>query len=248
MTAQFVLRIDDVVPTFPWRKFAPLESALAEAGIKPVIGVVPSNVDPTLSFERPRRDFWDAIRNWQSQGWTVAQHGLRHEYTSRGRDYLGRVRKSEFLGYPQVQQEDMLWAGRQILEAEGVWTGTFMAPSHSFDEATLLALRATGFHTVTDGWGVYPYERFGVTLVPQLFATPKSLGFGVFTICLHVGPMSDARVSEIADQVLEIAHRFTSLPEAAKRREPAVVGSLMRQATRCGLPAYWGLRRRLGYS
>lgn len=239
MVVSFVLRIDDVVPGFPWEKFKPLEETILELGIRPVIGVVPDNQDASLNFEPLRADFFEQIRSWRRSGWTVAQHGYQHLYTSFGRDFLGRTRKSEFLGYSGPRQEEMLRKGKEVLEAEAVWDPVFMAPSHSFDETTLGALESLGFRFVTDGWGVHPYEVRGLRFVPQLFATPRTLGPGLYTICLHIGTMSRSDVLAASIAIRQRAGKFISFPDAAVLRSPRVLAPAVRAATRLALPAYW---------
>lgn len=243
MTA-FVIRIDDVVPGFPFDRFAPIEFALLEAGVRPLIGVVPENRDAELDFRPHRSDFWDIIRNWQSLGWTIAQHGFRHQYITQGKDWLGLQRKSEFLGLPESEQLRMLVAGKQIMEREAVWQGIFMAPSHSFDDATLLALSFSGFRAVTDGWGVYPFAVNGLTFVPQLFPTFRNFGFGVYTVCLHVGTMSDTRIAEVAAEIRRVGASCITFEEALKIRVPNVLAAPIRGMTRHALPAYWRMRAR----
>lgn len=191
-----IARIDDVSPGFPWQRFGPMEDELIRSGIRPVIGVVPKCLDDGLRYEKEIPDFWDRIRHYQDLGWHVAQHGYTHVYDTSGPNLLGGVGKSEFAGLPFDLQVKRLAAGKSILEEEGVWTGTFMAPRHSFDSTTLTALRYLGFRAITDGWGIYPYERENILFVPQLIARPHGLRFGVYTDCMHIGPMSDNQLTE----------------------------------------------------
>lgn len=237
----FVLRIDDVVPEFPWRKFRAIEETLIEFNIRPIVGVVPDNADAKLRYDPALADFWDLIREWRRRGWTVAQHGHRHSYTSTGRDFLRRGRKSEFVGHSYANQHSMLAAGKAIMLREKVWDGVFMAPSHSFDHVTLTALRDLDFRVVTDGWGVYPYTAEGMAFLPQMFATPRNFGFGVYTICLHIGSLSELQLAETVAWIRELAPQFVSLDEALRTPAPPMISAMARLLSSRLLPPYWRL-------
>ena len=78
-----------------------------------------------------------------------------------------------------------------------VWQPVFMTPSHSFDYITLQVLSALEFRYVTDGYGVFSYKTGVLNAVPQLFATPKHFGFGVYTICLHTNNMTELEIQNM---------------------------------------------------
>ena len=236
--SRFIVRFDDICPGMDWARFAPFEAFFADhPRIKPLLGVVPDNRDPKLDIQRPVADFWDRVRRWQDQGWTIAQHGYTHVYSRPGGGLLGIGSKSEFTGLPLAEQQRLLAAGQAILRAERVWQPWFMAPSHSFDLDTLRALRALGFKGVTDGFGLYPYEVEGLTLVPQLLASPRHLGFGLYTICLHSNDMSPQRIDTMLQFMARHEDSFTSAEEALSHRAPPGLGAPLRALTRSALHA-----------
>ncbi len=231
--SRFIVRFDDICPAMDWSRFAPFEAFFAEhPRIKPLLGVVPNNRDPKLDVQPPVPDFWERVRGWRSRGWTIAQHGCTHVYSRHGGGLLGIGNKSEFSGLPLAAQQSLLAAGQAIMRAEGVWEPYFMAPSHSFDVDTLRALRALGFTAVTDGFGFYPYELEGLTLVPQLLASPKHIGFGVYTICLHSNEMDAGRVDAMLEFMARHERRFISFEQALPLRAPPGLGAPMRALTR----------------
>ncbi|MCK9688358.1 DUF2334 domain-containing protein [Scleromatobacter humisilvae] len=236
--SRFIVRFDDICPGMDWSRFAPFEAFFAaHPRIKPLLGVVPDNRDPKLDVQPRVADFWARVRSWRDQGWTIAQHGYTHVYSRPGGGLLGIGSKSEFTGLPLAEQQRMLAAGQAILQAEGVWQPYFMAPSHSFDLDTLRALRALGFKGVTDGFGVYPYEVEGLTLVPQLLATPRHLGFGLYTICLHTNEMNPQRTDAMLRFMADHEHAFIGFEEALARRAPAGLGAPLRAVTQAALHA-----------
>lgn len=241
--SRFIVRFDDICPAMDWARFAPFEAFFADhPHIKPLLGVVPDNRDPKLDVGPPAADFWDRVRGWRARGWTIAQHGYTHVYSQPGGGLLGIGSKSEFSGLPLPEQQRLLAAGQAILRAEGVWQPYFMAPSHSFDVDTLRALRALGFAAVTDGFGFYPYDLEGLTLVPQLLASPKHLGFGLYTICLHSNVMGAGRVDAMLEFMARNERRFISFEQALTQRALPGLGAPMRALTRSALRAARGAR------
>lgn len=187
---KFVIRLDDIAPNMNWGRMMEIEKYFVERDIKPLIGVVPDNQDPNLLKHEYNNEFWGKVRYWKSIGWTVAQHGFQHLYCNKNAGILGISHNSEFAGVGYSEQYLKIKKGKEILESNGVWQPVFMAPSHSFDAATLRALRNCGFLYVTDGYGLWPYERNGLVFVPQLFSGFMNLGIGVYTVCAHINSMS----------------------------------------------------------
>lgn len=228
----FVLRFDDISPAMAWSRFAPIDQLARQLGIPLLLGVVPDCRDPKLAVEPARADFWDQVRSWRDAGWCIAQHGYTHQYTTSDPGLVSANRRSEFAGLDYATQYALLKAGKDILVAEGVWQPVFMAPAHSFDLNTVRALVALDFEYLTDGYGMYPYRIGGLLAVPQLFASPRHAGFGVYTLCQHVNHMSDAQLLKLQALMRTHSARFVSLAEAAALRCPLpLVAAACRAAT-----------------
>lgn len=235
MSPRFVIRLDDVCPGLKWSAMERAQRVFEANGIKPLLGVVPDNRDPQLDVSPPRGDFWPWLRERAKAGWTIAQHGYQHVYGTKDAGCLKINRRSEFAGLPYDEQREKLRLGRELLGAQGLPTDVFMAPAHSFDALTLKALKELGFTTVTDGFGLYPFERDGLTFVPQLFATPRHFGFGVYTVCLHLNEMSDRSLAALEDFCRRRRGDLVDFPRAAALRGPGLVNG----------PAGWILGRGL---
>lgn len=214
MSPKFVLRFDDIAPAMAWSKFAAFESLARDMDIPILMGVVPKCLDPNLTKESEKFNFWDEVRNWNSRNWTIAQHGYTHQYVTKNPGLLAVSNKSELAGLSYEEQYLKLSAGKFILQQQGVWQPVFMAPSHSFDLITLKVLVDLDFRYLTDGYGVYPYKIGSITAVPQLFASPANFGFGVYTICLHVNNMSEAQIQSVLHFIREHRKQFISFFEA----------------------------------
>lgn len=245
--SRFVLRFDDVVPQMAWSRFAEIEKFLLKKGIPALVGVVPNCLDKEIMVEPEATPaFWDRVRSWKSAGWTIAQHGYTHVYETEDCGILAINDRSEFSGLSYENQLDKLAAGKEIMQREGVWQPIFMAPAHSFDAATVRALRALEFQFLTDGYGLYPYEIEGLVAVPQLFASPVHAGFGVYTICVHINNVADARLAKLVAFIERHSHRFIGFEQAARMRcALPLVPDLARNLLRFSLPAFRALRRSL---
>lgn len=223
MSSTFILRLDDITATMDWEALSRMQRLLEDCSVPALIGVVPSNEDPSLDVGPPRTDFWSWVRERRQAGWTVAQHGYRHVYDSAEGGVLRRRPASEFAGHDYDTQRERLSEGRKILVEQGVWQPVFMAPGHTFDHVTLRALRDTGFRVVTDGYGAYPYVVNSMILVPQLTFRPFDPGFGVWTLCVHLNTITDVQFQRLERFVRSRADSFTTIGQAARVRAPALL-------------------------
>lgn len=216
----YIIRFDDVAPTMNWSNFNSIKNILNSYNILSVIGVVPLNKDNMLDKQMPisNCEFIRRLCEFKEYGDTIAQHGTYHLYSTKDSGLLDINNSSEFAGHSYDEQLDKLAIGKKILESYGVWQPYFMAPSHSFDLNTLKALKQLGFKAITDGYGFYPYQIEGLTLVPQLVGKPIPLiPFGVQTICLHTNSMSQSALDELIKFIHKNNHQFLDFKEFACR-------------------------------
>jgi len=201
---RYIFRIDDIHPAMDWTSFNNLMSIFIKKGVKPLIGIIPANEDRGIILEKPQEEFWTKIQELlQNHSVNVAMHGYNHVYLTKDSGILknfGFNKLSEFAGLPYEEQEEKIKKGKEILKINGIQTDTFMAPSHTFDNNTIRILRKHGFSKITDGIGLYPYLINGMVLIPQQFARPRKVPFGVITFCIHL--------TEITDQYLFDLERF----------------------------------------
>ncbi|MBQ9613735.1 MAG: DUF2334 domain-containing protein [Lachnospiraceae bacterium] len=166
---KIAIRLDDITPGMDWKKFERFRELLDSYDVQPLIGVVPDCRDPKLDIDPPREDFWEYIHALEDSGWVIAMHGCHHLYTTSEGGLFPLNRKSEFAGLSYEEQLALLRHGREIFTAKGIRTDLFMAPSHSYDLNTLRALKETGFHRITDGFGSSPYQWEGMIFYPISF-------------------------------------------------------------------------------
>lgn len=230
----FVIRLDDVCPTMDHEKFARARACFEAAGVRPLMGVVPDNQDPDLQIDPPDPAFWETMRTLRADGWGIAQHGYRHLIHTADHGLLGITPRSEFAGRPLDVQRDDLAAGHAIMAAESIATDIFMAPFHSYDTATLQALKTVGFTTLTDGYGLFPWRSGGLLFVPQLFERPAHFGFGIYTMCLHLNNMRHDEIDALGRFLGTNSVRVIGFDQARSHVLPAAlmrpVGLLLRLA------------------
>lgn len=208
---KIAVRMDDITPDMDWKKFYRAKEILDNAGIKPLIGIVPLNEDQNLKIDEVNKDYYDIMRSLQQSGWVIALHGWHHKYTTSKGGIFPLNKFSEFAGVPYDRQLQMISEGRAELLCHDISTDIFMAPGHSYDKHTLKALRECGFTKITDGFGSKPYTRFGLTFYPISFLIARSMRKidGYTTLVLHTNTMRDSDF-----ELLESRVRGDNLPNA----------------------------------
>ena len=161
-----LIRFDDICPTMDWGQWAKAEAILLKYDIKPLIGVIPDCMDPTLQIDQPKSNFWNWVREKQQLGYEIAMHGFQHVYDNQCKGVISKGVNTEFAGHPYEVQLDKIRKGRDILMSHSIETDVFFAPSHSYDFNTLKALAKCGFKYVSDGKSISPIIREGIVCVP----------------------------------------------------------------------------------
>ena len=209
------VRLDDITPDMDHEKFNKVKTILDEAGIRPLIGVVPYSKDDTLRIEKPREDFDVFLRTLSDAGWCIALHGYNHLYTTRNKGIFPINAFSEFAGVDYDRQEVMIRQGIAQLREWGIEPVVFMAPGHTFDANTLKALKANGLNRITDGFGNVPYIREGITFYPISSRRSECTGDrpGYSTYVLHTNTMSGQGIDEFAGMIRDHRDNFISYDE-----------------------------------
>lgn len=221
---RIAIRMDDITPDMDWAKFMRFKELCDLYQVKPLIGVVPSNMDENLHIDEPEnapvKDFWGYIRELQTKGWCVAQHGVTHVYATQKMGCFPLNKLSEFAGTGYARQYEALKQGKAVLAEHGIRTDIFMAPAHSFDRDTIRALRELGFSRMTDGFGESPYMRWGMTFYPisyrQSSALKKKKGFTTFVV--HTNTMNDKDFERYERLFSDYRDRLISFSELLEMR------------------------------
>jgi predicted deacetylase len=221
--------MDDITPTMNWDRFSALMSLFQRFKVKPLLGIVPDNRDPKLQVSPTREDFWEQMRALRAREEVeFAQHGYQHLLrTIPPGAGSGHGTRSEFSGLSYEEQREKIVKGRTILLEHGIKTTVWMAPSHSFDNTTLKALRDTGFTALTDGISLFPFKEDGIICIPQQLWKPKWMPTGTITICLHSDEITVEEIARIRQFLNRRPQVTTFSQEVARYQTPSIAQSLL---------------------
>lgn len=196
MANKYLIRLDDACPTMDRAKWGQIEEILDRYGIKPMVGVIPHNEDPKQQIDSVDENFWNKVHQWENKGWAIALHGFNHCYSSDGglKGLNPMWSRSEFAGLPLDEQRLKIRNGVAIMWEQGIKPKYFFAPSHTFDENTLVALREeSDIRIISDTIALKPYKHADFIYLPQISGHCTTMPFpGIFTFCLHPTTMTEA--------------------------------------------------------
>jgi predicted deacetylase len=196
-----------------WDIWSGIESVLLEFELTPILAVVPDNQDPMLKVGPPCDKFWEKVREWQARRWTIGLHGYQHAYASDDGGIVGIAPHSEFAGLPEPEQKAKLQKAVEIFQREGVTPHVWVAPAHSFDQTTILALKDLGINVISDGFALAPHEDSdGLLWVPQQLWRFRWRPFGVWTVCYHHNRWTQKDVAAFRAEVKAYREAISSLP------------------------------------
>jgi predicted deacetylase len=215
MSAQYLVRIDDICPTLNWTSWNEIEKVLIEANVKPILAVIPDNQDPQLMAGRREERFWERALEWQARGWTIGLHGYQHRFVTGDGGIIGAHARSEFAGLPREEQAEKLKLGCAILRQRGLDPQVWVAPAHSFDWNTVAALKTVGVRAISDGFGARPWNRDGMLWIPQQIGQFRSMPFGLWTVCIHVDDPPYHDSVSFRQTIARFRNSIVSFPEIA---------------------------------
>lgn len=206
MSVKYIFRLDDATAFSDIEKWKLLEEIFDDFGIKPLVAVTPDNRDPGLFYKKESPNFWKQVNDWKIKGWEIAMHGYQHLYheVDKKKLLIPYYDRSEFAGLKIEDQRKKIRKSIAIFRLNGIDPKVWIAPSHSFDELTLKAIKhETQIDTVSDGIGIYPFTHKGFTFVPQQLWDVKKKFFGIWTICLHPDTMKIEDIALVRKKIQE---------------------------------------------
>ncbi len=186
MTKKILIRFDDICPTMSHYQFKRAIDLLEKYNVNALLGVIPECRDPELQIDDTDKLFWQKMKKLQMKGYTIAMHGCTHVYDSKVRGKVNKGFSSEFAGNTYNDQLCKIRKGKQWLKEKGIETDIFFAPSHSYDNNTLKALKSCGFKYMSDGYTLKPIKRYGIICVPcRTTGCPVVKARGYYTAVFH---------------------------------------------------------------
>jgi hypothetical protein len=212
MSAKYILRLDDACPTMDIAKWDRIEKICDKFLIRPIIAVVPNNEDRKLIKNDIDINFWNKVRGWQNKSWHIALHGYDHIYISNNSGLVAFNNKSEFAGVNFKTQLEKIQKGITIFKRERVKTRIWVAPSHTFDQNTLKAIKlGSDIDIISDGISLNPFKRFGFKWLPQTIWHFRKMPFGLWTACTHPNEMTDRGIDELEKFIQINAKHFIDI-------------------------------------
>lgn len=217
---KYIMRLDDASEYMDVPKWKRMEDLLDAYHIKPLVGIIPDNKDPSLVNVYPRDvNFWETVDRWGKKGWELALHGCYHKYTTQEGGLNPINPRSEFAGVPLSHQCEMIRHGLQILHAHDVFPKVFFAPSHTFDENTLLALKKeSNIRVISDTIANDVYFQNDFYFVPQQSGHVRKLPFCVVTFCYHPNMMNVDAFDYLEKFLVSNANDFTKMQNIPLRK------------------------------
>lgn len=190
----YLIRLDDACSYCDVGKWQQMEKLLDKYGIKPIVAIIPNCRDPLITKKYSEINvFWDKAREWQEKGWTIALHGYDHVYLNYHAKGINPINNfSEFTGLSINEQKIKIRNGLNIFEKQGLRAKVFVAPGHSFDENSLLALKEeSDIRIISDTIAHDIYYRDGFYFIPQQCGAFRKLPFSIITACYHPNAMNE---------------------------------------------------------
>jgi len=208
--AQYLVRFDDLCPTITPDRWERFRNLIEQSGVRPILAIVPDNHDTDLKHAPADPAFWEQVRRLEAAGATIAVHGYRHLCHSRGKSLLDLHRSSEFAGVKYELQRDWIRAGFRILREKGLHPKLWIGPRHGFDRNTIRALTTLGVNYISDGFARVPFQRHGITWIPQQLWGPVPKQSGLWTICIHPNTLGSSAVEDMRRFLENHGHQLTT--------------------------------------
>lgn len=209
----YVIRLDDASDYNNLSNWNRMEKILNSYSIKPIVGVIPNNQDSSMvKVYKKNNDFWKKVKQWQNNGWIIAMHGYDHVYITDDGGINPIQKRSEFAGVCLKKQEVKIRKGIEIFKNNGIIPDVFFAPSHTFDENTLLALKKNSdIRIISDTIANNIYFENGFYFLPQQSGKVRKLPFKFVTFCYHPNTMCDSDFDELENFIRKNRNEFNSL-------------------------------------
>jgi len=206
----YIMRLDDASEYMDIDNWSKIESVFDKYSIKPIVGVIPHNEDLTM-VNRYNKDhtFWTKVKQWEQKGWAIALHGYNHVYTTTDSGLNPVNFKSEFAGVELEIQKIKIRNGLAIFKEHHLFPKIFFAPSHTYDQNTLLALQAeSNIRIISDTVANDVYKIGEFYFIPQQSGRVRSLPFKITTFCYHPNGMTAKEFTALERFLSSHKHQF----------------------------------------
>lgn len=195
-------------------KWEIIEKILFEHDIKPIIALVPKNKDKNLIIQKKNCNFYKKIEEWKKRGWEIALHGYDHVYITKKGGINPVNLRSEFAGVDLEKQIEKIKLGKKQMNLLQIEPKIFVAPSHTFDENTLVALKRNSIFCISDGKFFYPFKYKDMIFIPQQVGNFRKIIIpGIWTFCYHPNEMTKSEIEKFRKFIKNNKKYFISVNE-----------------------------------
>lgn len=228
--SKYIMRLDDACEKRNIKCWDRIEKILDNYGIKPLVGVIPHCEDSMMDAYPIDDSFKTRIKNWADKDWIIALHGYNHVYSSKSGGINPVNYRSEFAGESLEVQKEKIRSGVSILNNIGINPKVFFAPSHTFDENTIIALKEeSNIKIISDTIANDSYEKYGMTFVPQQSGRVRKLPFKIVTFCYHPNTMNEKDFSDLEDFLKKYQEKFIPFPLQEVSRQENFIDYLLKK-------------------
>lgn len=229
--SKFIIRLDDACEYMNLEKWKKIESLLNRYGVKPIVGVIPHCEDIDLKKYPKINNIWEIVEQWKLQGWCIAMHGYNHVYSSADGGINPVHNRSEFAGESLSVQREKIRLGYLEFCRRSIFPEVFFAPSHTFDENTLIALNMeSNIRVISDSIANDVYCRNGIYFIPQQCGQVRLLPFKVVTFCYHPNTMENFDFEYLENFLQKYNSKFISYDDVCfKYRKCGIYDNLLKK-------------------
>ena len=208
-----LIRIDDIAENMNWKLMDKSEKLFDKYDIKPLLGVIPDNKDLELKKYSNNLNFWKRVKDWQKKGWEISMHGYSHVYSqqTKKKDYFNYGGLSEFYGLNYDEQILKVRLGLQKFKEKDIKVRSFFAPNHTYDLNTFKALEKSGIKIIIDGYGIFPFNKFNLFFIPQLFYREIFLPVGIQSTQIHLNYWDESYFQKFENFIEKYHSKITDI-------------------------------------
>lgn len=228
----YIIRLDDASEYRDQKKWSKIENLLDKYEIKPIIGIIPNNEDESMINKYDKDEsFWKKAQEWQKKNWVIAMHGYNHKYISDDGGLNPIQKRSEFAGVDVEKQKKKIKLGVKAMNKNNIYPKVFFAPSHTFDNNTIVALKeCSDIRIISDTISNNIYYKNDIFFIPQQSGRVRKLPLKIVTFCYHPNTMSDEDFIELENFIQKNIKKFKLLNlDKLKKRKENIFDLLLRK-------------------
>ena len=207
----YLVRLDDAAPNWDAQKWCRMHALLCQYNVKPIFAIIPHNEDKKLVEFPEDKEFLSKISSWIADGWTPALHGYSHTLIENCAGINPVNNRSEFAGAALDVQKQKIRDGYKILKDWGINPQIFVAPAHTFDDNTLIALwEESDIRIISDTIAHDVYFKDDFYYIPQQSGQVRKLNYKITTFCYHPNTTTDEQFQKLEEFLKLYSNKFIS--------------------------------------